>query len=209
MLILAYYITFNGLVPKLSHTQSDWGNFGSYFGGTAGTLFAVLAFISLREQIALQKKSTEKELKAIALNAEISRMEKTFSHYDVLLNEAIICVQRPNQPKIKHIANLIYTARLLEVLEKHYMWFAHLIKQSTNELVEHTSYNEHLWYAKLSWKRFEKYADFLFSKISGFENKYALETKEGYEFSLYTQAYQQWKREWDIFADTFGGKAEE
>lgn len=55
--LIVYFLMFgvsNGEITNLSSNLEDWARFGSFIGGTVGTIFAALAFtsvfISLREQ---------------------------------------------------------------------------------------------------------------------------------------------------------------
>jgi len=73
---------------ELSYNPSDWGDFGSYIGGTLGTFFAFCSFMALLYTIYIQKEELTTAIKALNKSAEaqneqaktfeIQRFESTF-----------------------------------------------------------------------------------------------------------------------------------
>jgi len=86
LVILGVY--FYKFTWNLSYNPSDWGDFGSYIGGTLGTFFAFCSFMALLYTIYIQKEELTTAIKALNKSAEaqneqaktfeIQRFESTF-----------------------------------------------------------------------------------------------------------------------------------
>jgi uncharacterized membrane protein len=64
--IVIFVLYFQNFSGEFSTNQSDWGSFGSYVGGTIGSVFASLSFLALIYTVYLQRK--ELKLAITALN---------------------------------------------------------------------------------------------------------------------------------------------
>lgn len=91
-----YFLTFSG---GFSVKQSDWGSFGSYVGGTIGSVFASLSFLALIYTVHLQRKELKVAITALNKSAEaheqqvenniIQKFESTFYSLLELHNNAL------------------------------------------------------------------------------------------------------------------------
>lgn len=73
--LIVYFLKFgisNGEITDLSNNLEDWARFGSFIGGTVGTIFAALAFMSVFISIREQRKQIKisESLRLISLEIE-------------------------------------------------------------------------------------------------------------------------------------------
>jgi hypothetical protein len=93
------YFYFKHVTGDLSPNPSDWGNFGSYIGGTVGALFASLSFLALLYTVLLQREELTTAIKALedgaksqrkqVENHEAQKFEATFYSLLDLHNQAV------------------------------------------------------------------------------------------------------------------------
>ncbi|MGY5820849.1 putative phage abortive infection protein [Vibrio diabolicus] len=108
-----YFRMFSG---EFSTNQSDWGDFGSYIGGTVGALFASLSFLALLYTVYLQREELTTAIKALqdgaesqqkqAKNYEAQKFETTFYSLLELHNDAVRSLELNSNDFSGYIANL-------------------------------------------------------------------------------------------------------
>ncbi|WP_350546020.1 MULTISPECIES: putative phage abortive infection protein [unclassified Pseudoalteromonas] len=67
-----YFKKFSG---EFSASQSDWGSFGSYVGGTIGAVFASLSFLTLVYTVYLQRKELNLAIEALNKSADANEQQ--------------------------------------------------------------------------------------------------------------------------------------
>ncbi|MFQ2134732.1 putative phage abortive infection protein [Aeromonas hydrophila] len=108
-----YFRIFSG---EFSTNQSDWGDFGSYIGGTVGALFASLSFLALLYTVYLQREELTTAIKALqdgaesqqkqAENYEAQKFETTFYSLLELHNDAVRSLELNSNDFSGYISNL-------------------------------------------------------------------------------------------------------
>lgn len=108
-----YFRMFSG---EFSTNQSDWGDFGSYIGGTVGALFASLSFLALLYTVYLQREELTTAIKALqdgaesqqkqAENYEAQKFETTFYSLLELHNDAVRSLELNSNDFSGYISNL-------------------------------------------------------------------------------------------------------
>lgn len=108
----------------ISLNSTDWGAFGSFFGGVLSPVIAFFAFYWLTQSILIQKKelsetqnvlkATETVQKEQAITQEKKRFEDTFhsllGQFNIVfesLNENMVIRQRPQVSKMKSLYNKV------------------------------------------------------------------------------------------------------
>jgi len=101
---------------EFSTNQSDWGDFGSYIGGTVGALFASLSFLALLYTVYLQREELTTAIKALqdgaesqqkqAENYEAQKFETTFYSLLELHNDAVRSLELNSNDFSGYISNL-------------------------------------------------------------------------------------------------------
>lgn len=97
---MACYLYFDQFAGDFSSNSSDWGDFGSYIGGTVGALFASLSFLALLYTVFLQREELTTAIKALedgaksqrkqVENHEAQKFEATFYSLLDLHNRAVM-----------------------------------------------------------------------------------------------------------------------
>lgn len=108
-----YFYIFSG---EFSSSQSDWGDFGSYIGGTVGALFASLSFLALLYTVYLQREELTTAIKALqdgaesqkkqAENYEAQKFETTFYSLLELHNDMVRSLELNSSNFSGYIANV-------------------------------------------------------------------------------------------------------
>ncbi|MCJ8321798.1 MAG: putative phage abortive infection protein [Colwellia sp.] len=96
---LIYGLYFQNFSGEFSNNQSDWGSFGSFVGGTIGSVFASLSFLALIYTVYIQNKELKLAIFALNKSAEanqeqvennkIQKFESTFYSLLDLHNNAL------------------------------------------------------------------------------------------------------------------------
>jgi hypothetical protein len=73
--LVACYFYFDQFSGDFSPNPSDWGDFGSYIGGTVGALFASLSFLALLYTVLLQREELTTAIRALEDGAESQRKQ--------------------------------------------------------------------------------------------------------------------------------------
>jgi hypothetical protein len=93
----AAWIVFSGVIfglyaakvgQKISRTPADWGDFGSLFGGVAGTTVALLALVALVQAVRMQRKElgfTKTEIKRISKRMTAQQEESRRQQFESTL----------------------------------------------------------------------------------------------------------------------------
>ncbi|WP_417543784.1 putative phage abortive infection protein [Marinobacter sp.] len=72
---VACYSYFDQFSGDFSPNSSDWGDFGSYIGGTVGALFASLSFLALLYTVFLQREELTTAIRALEDGVESQRKQ--------------------------------------------------------------------------------------------------------------------------------------
>lgn len=94
--IVLFYFFYMVIIEKqsLSVNTSDWGNFGSYFGGISGPILSFLAFIILAKTFSIQQSMSDaqenehkRQRKLSELELCNKNLERLEAQLDLLLNK--------------------------------------------------------------------------------------------------------------------------
>ncbi|WP_165725960.1 putative phage abortive infection protein [Pseudoalteromonas sp. SA25] len=121
---LIFGLYFNNFSGEFSASQSDWGSFGSYIGGTIGAVFALLSFLALVYTVCLQRKELKLAIEALNTSADaheqqvennkLQKFESTFYSLLELHNNALKDLMSSDS-KYKSIPNRIEDQYLASV----------------------------------------------------------------------------------------------
>ncbi|WP_441003410.1 hypothetical protein [Pseudocolwellia agarivorans] len=220
LMLLVYFVHFNlFFIPLFSHQQSDWASFGSFIGGTTGTLVAFLAYCGVRQQLEEQRTSFQKQLGELAFRQHIESIKASLEKINILSIKSV----KPLEEHVKInldtclssqlktstlkadpliiLQDVIHASRLIQSADFIYKKYTDLIERSTENLSEDTSLNEHFWSAIATWREFEKRAKFINhlaikTKDELLENNQEIYTNELKEIKLYLIYYEIWNEDW-------------
>lgn len=138
--VVVCFLYFRNFSGSFSSKQSDWGDFGSYFGGTLGALFASLSFLALLYTIYLQRRELETAISALKKSAtaqheqsktyEIQRFEVTFYSLLEQHNQVLTELKSQKEEYSSYLCNLFTlddSQALPKYLEKKQ---SHILEQS-------------------------------------------------------------------------------
>jgi hypothetical protein len=74
-IVVVCFLYFDNFSGEFSKEQSDWGDFGSYIGGTIGALFASCSFIALLYTVFLQRQELVTAINALEDGAASQRKQ--------------------------------------------------------------------------------------------------------------------------------------
>ncbi|OAN16361.1 hypothetical protein A3K86_10835 [Photobacterium jeanii] len=124
--LIPFFTTFH---YGLSNDQSDWGAFGSYFGGVVGSTFAALSFLCLLYTIYLQREELNTAIQALSDSAsaqqeqasliKIQRFEDTFYSLLAQHNESLSLLG--NKDVLNSYLHNLHTIQQQEVLPDYYL----------------------------------------------------------------------------------------
>ncbi|MDT3271874.1 hypothetical protein Q4Q54_00035 [Shewanella sp. SP2S2-4] len=214
-----YYFNFNVLeISSFSEDQSDWGNFGSYFGGVVGPVLAFLAYLGVKEQIKVQQQVIDQQSSDKALEDHLLRIKESFERLVRLTDEAIHPLEKQcgillretlsgniedsvsKVDTLSVINDLIHAGRLIQGAQFVFTSYLALIDESSKHLKVETPLNEHKWVAIVTWREFEKKALFLFKMMKKAQHftkaNPSLYSEENVEVVAYIAAFESWQIEW-------------
>ena len=180
ILLSLYFVNFNVVhIPLFSEKQQDWASFGSYIGGTLGSLLAFLAYLGIREQLSEQRDSIKKQAQDKAFDEHVIRIKESLERTNQLSIESMLPIEKhlgielafcldselqkvsAQAEPIYILDDVIHASRLIQSAEYIFRRYLYLIEQSAKDLSEACPLDEHRWSAVVTWRLFQKRAKLL------------------------------------------------
>ncbi|OEE67484.1 hypothetical protein A1OO_17205 [Enterovibrio norvegicus FF-33] len=221
VVLALYFVQFNVVeIPAFSSKQSEWANFGSYIGGTLGPVFAFLAYLGIREQLAEQKRAIDLQSVQRAFDTNIASIKETFERFNLQSASSVEPIEKylnvslntsvkselskalRNSDTFDILDDIIDACRLLQGAGFVYKSYLFLIDESSASLKVDCPLDEHKWVAITTWRTFEKRALFLYllakkAKTEVTEPNQEMFEREHRELLIYITAYEGWEKSWE------------